>query len=55
MQVVQDEHIATLLLGGALHKLLIVKTLLPIAPGEEFLLDYGDLFWDACEECLGDA
>ena len=50
MQVVQDEHIATLHLGGALHKLLIVKTLLDIAPGDEFLMDYGDLFWDSCTE-----
>ena len=33
----------------------VLKRRLGVAPSEEMVAIVADAFWDACEECLGDA
>jgi hypothetical protein len=45
VQVVQDEHPATLNLAGHMHGLLTLRVVKPITAGQQVFCDYGPQFW----------
>ena len=46
VHIVQDEHPATLYLSNLLHRLLTIKVVRDIQPGEQLLCSYGTKFWE---------
>jgi hypothetical protein len=45
VQVVQDEHPATLYISGQLTALLTVRAVSEILAGQQLLCEYGPLYW----------
>jgi len=51
--IASDERYGTIGMQGTVRG--VLKRRLGVAPSEEMVAIVADAFWDACEECLGDA